>query len=109
MANTTVTVTRASASATTDNYDGPAPFDTTVVRGLRAVIGALRGSKITTGAEQEDARAALRTDPADIRYTDRVLDESTGVLWDVVFAHARTGLGLDHVSGELRLVSGEPT
>ena len=110
---TLVTFLAQSAGATTDEWDGPAAYDVTVVQHVRAVIGTETGSEKETGGMQEDVLATLTCDPFHpgtyAFHNMRVLDETTGLTWEVVWARARYALGLDHISGALRMVTGEPT
>lgn len=108
VATTTISVLRAPRSLPVDDFDAPSvgEFDT-VATGVRATLGATTGVKVSGNGTRQELTVRFGCDPTTLGFTDKVLDESTGVTYDVVWAHARTGLGIDHVEGELVLVTGE--
>lgn len=102
LSTTTVTVRRPASGG--DPYEDAAM--TTVVAGLPAHIGSPSGRERIVAGSKETLDASLDTDPADIRHVDRIFDDVTGDQWEVVWAQARRGFGLDHVEGGLRRVTG---
>lgn len=107
VAQTTITVLRP-AGAAQDQWDrDPTAVPATIASHVRAVIVLPSGNELQGGGTQEDVRAALRCDPCDVQHTDRVLDETTSLTWEVVWARLRPGFGLDHIAGQLRMVTGE--
>jgi hypothetical protein len=102
--DTLVTVLR--PDVTSDGYVTPAPPET-IVEHLRCWLAAVAGTETVTGA-QEIVLFQIHTDPCDLRHYDRLLDESTGELLEVVWVK-RVGLaaGRAHMTGEARLIMGE--
>lgn len=109
LATTTITVWR----SPTD--DGAEPFDPLdppedhemVVAGVRAHISSPSGDEaVTSGGDREVVQFGLGCDPCDVEHGDVVVDDTTGEQYQVDWAHHRVGLGLDHVTGGLRQVSG---
>jgi hypothetical protein len=107
IASTTITVTRPVLDATRDSYDPEPSPPTTVATQVRAHISSPSGSEIQLGGSQAVTQYRLDADPVDLRHIDRVLDESSSILYEVLWAVSRTGYGLDHVEAALRLVEGE--
>lgn len=105
LALTTISTTRAKANV--DPYKpGPATGDTPVVTGLRAAISSDTGTaQILTGTRVEYT-FVLNTDPADLRAGDTVIDDGTGEKYVLLWVRLRAGLGLDHMTGRLRMVTG---
>lgn len=56
----------------------------TVARNLRANIGSPGGTEQILGGNQENMSFRMQCDPVDLLPTDQVLDERTGVVYDVV-------------------------
>jgi hypothetical protein len=112
IATTTISVLRLSdALAQGDLMDVDASEASTdyapVATHVRAQISEPSGIELLVGGEQTDVRFRLSCDVTDIVDTDRILDESTGEHYAIVWARRRAGLSLDHVAGELRQVRGE--
>lgn len=108
LATTTLTVSRVPADPTRDGYDTQ-PAAAPVVTGLNAVIGNPGGSQNITAGDRTVVTFPLTTDPADIQADDTILDEQTGEQYRVMWARNRSGLGLDHVEGEVEQVAGAST
>ena len=105
LATTSIAVLRVPTDATRDPYDAqPAPE--TVVSGVRAHISSPSGRERVAGGSQEVVEFRLACDSVDLRHTDRVQDEQSGAIYEVVWARSRQGLGLDHVEAGLKQVSG---
>lgn len=107
ISTTTVTVLRVPGSATRDPYD-PEPAATTVAAGVPAHISTSYGREQQRGGSQSVTSLRLSCDPipAGLLHTDRILDDKTGEVYEVTWAVARFGLGMDHLQGGLRQVSG---
>lgn len=103
-ATTTITISRAPNLTDLDPYD-PQPPPQIIATGVRAVIGAERGSSLQQGTTQETVAWRLDADPCPLLPQDTVLDEQTGALFNTDWSRARTGLGLDHVEASLRQVN----
>lgn len=106
-ASTSITVRRPSVGSDTDPWvvsDDAA--DTNVITGVRAHISTPRGSELNSGGAQENVSFLLDCDPVALTNTDRVYDENTGQLYEVVWAEQREALGLDHVVAELQKIAG---
>lgn len=107
VAMTTITVKRIAAASSVDPYDHIASaVPETVASGVRAVISAPSGSERVAGASQEDVTFRLNCDPTDLEHTDQVVDDDTGLTYEVIWAEERSGLGLDHTVADLRRVAG---
>lgn len=112
LATTTISVLRLTAAQLADPYDnesvdsGPASGFNVVQTGIRAHISAPSGREQVAGGEQADVAFKLAADPCDLDHADRVKDESTGHVFLVDWAFLRTAMGLDHVTAQLRRVSG---
>jgi hypothetical protein len=100
---TTISILRSGQDGTQDDYDGVTY--STVVSGVRAVIGSLSGSENVSGGSSEQMGAHFDCDPCDLRHDDRVLDEQTSETWQVSWVRRRIGLGLDHMVGDLLAVT----
>lgn len=102
LTTTTVTVQRPSAGVDpyeVDSYQ-------TVVAGWPAVISGPSGSGLTIGGDQQSVSATLLADPVDIRRYDRVVDDTTGRTYDVVWSNQRYELGLSHTKAGLTYTEG---
>jgi hypothetical protein len=105
LATTTVTVTRSGSTAYDDGYDTlPAP--TIVAAGVRAHLSAPSGREAVDGGSAQTVQWRLTCDPVDLHHADTVTDDSTGDVWDVVWAQTRTALGLAHTVAGLTRASG---
>lgn len=108
IANTTISVLRQPVDPTVDDMDAPTVDDyELIVSGVRATLGATTGVKVSGNGTRQELTIRFGCDPTSLNFTDKVLDESTGVTYGVVWAHTRLGLGVDHIEGELVLVTGE--
>lgn len=96
---------RKPADATRDPYDAQ-PAAATVAAGVRAHFSSPRGSEVVRGGSQVEISDKLTADPVELLNTDQVLDESTQLVYDVVWVSRRQGLGLDHTAAGLRRVKG---
>lgn len=112
LATTTISVLRLTAVQLSDPYtdesvdSGPASGFVVVQTDVRAHISAPSGRELVNGGEQSDVSFRLTCDPCDLGHSDRVRDESTGAVFLVDWAVARSGLGLSHVEAGLRMVQG---
>ena len=104
LALTTISVRR--PDPTVDGYAETKPDPTLIVTGLPASITNDSGTSVLTGGVRTEYMYVLNADPADIQAQDLVTDDATGQEYVVVWATLRQGLGLDHVSGRLRIVRG---
>ncbi|MBM3679152.1 MAG: hypothetical protein FJW96_14955 [Actinobacteria bacterium] len=105
LATTTIAVLRVPADASRDPYD-PQPEPETVASGIRAHISSPSGRERTAGGSQEVVEFRLACDPTDLRHTDRVQDEQSDAVYEVIWARPRQGHGLDHVEAGLKQVTG---
>lgn len=105
LATTTVTVTEpAAVDLYAEPYAGAgAAARTATAVGVRAVIDPAAGRQQVAGGEQSIWDFDLVCDPAPMTRLAHVVDESTGVDYDVVWVMAYP----DHVEAGLRLVQGE--
>ena len=103
LATTTIAVI---AGATTGDLYETVPGSTTTATGVRAHISTSSGDEEVRGGSQELVTFRLACDPVELTHTDRVQDEQTGEVYEVVWARSRSGLGLDHVQAGLRQVKG---
>lgn len=102
LATTTISVQTTAASG--DPYE-----DAVVSAGaahVRAHIGSPNGRERIVGGQKETLDAALDCDPCAITHLNRIVDDVTGERFEVVWIKSRQGLGLDHMEGGLRRVSG---
>lgn len=80
---------------------------TSTAFGIRAHIGTPTGNdQLRAGGGRETIDAVLHADSVSLAHTDRVYDETTGEVWQVVWVQPRQGLGLDHTHAGLRRVTG---
>lgn len=102
---TTITVLRVAADPARDPYDAP-PEPTVVASGVRGHLSSPSGRERTAGGSQEVVEFRLACDPVDLRHTDQVRDETTGLVYAVVWTRERQALGLDHTQAGLKQVTG---
>jgi len=102
---TTISVLRLPADPARDPYD-PQPAPEVVASGIHAHISSPSGRERTAGGSQEVVEFRLSCDPVEIRHTDRVQDEQTGMVYEVTWARERQGLRLDHTQAGLKQVAG---
>lgn len=103
IATTTVTVLRSDQDGTKDQFDGVTR--STLVTGVRAVIGSPSGTNDMQGGDSESVTERFQCDPTDIRHDDLILDEISGLTWNITWVRRRMGFGLDHMVGELQLTT----
>lgn len=103
LATTTLTVKRPGPA---EPYGGPSWV--TVAAGVAGHISGPGGIETVAGGSHTDEALAFSCDLTDIAHTDRIVDDTTGLTYDVVWVEARHGLGLDRLSGSLRQVSEVP-
>lgn len=77
-----------------------------IVSDVRATISNPSGNEEYAGGSQENVSFVLNCDPCDLKHYDRVIDERTGAVYDVVYSVYRVGLGLDHVRAGLSASQG---
>ena len=107
---TTITITRRALVATEDPYDEPSGAPSAIASGVRAHISPRGAEEHTEGrSSTEDVRYRINADTADLQHTDLVVDETTDQTYAVVWAENVSGLGLDHTTGELRRITGNPS
>lgn len=107
ISTTTITVRRPAVGSDKDPWVvSDDTSDTNVVTGVRAHISTPRGSELNSGGAQENVSFLLNADPCDLHNTDRVYDERTEELYEVIWTEGREALGLDHVVAGLSKVRG---
>lgn len=107
LATTTITVLRpAVLDADSDPYDEAEAEPDEVASGVRANIAIAAGREEIAGRSEVDVVTfRLRCDPVDVSGGDVIVDDTTGETYAVIWSRDRvTGLGLDHVVADLRLV-----
>lgn len=102
---TTITVLRVATDPGRDPYDA-LPEPAVVAAGVRAHLSSPSGRERTAGGSQEVVEFRLACDPVDLRHTDQVRDETTGLVYEVVWTRERQALGLDHTQAGLKQVTG---
>lgn len=105
LATTTVTILRPPA---TDDYAEPYSGAGTagleeVAAGVPAVIYAPIGREAVAGGEQTETDLRFVCDLADVKNADHLKDDSTDVIYRIVWCIAYAG---EHIEGGLRLVEG---
>jgi hypothetical protein len=106
VATTTVTV-----EATVEAEPGEGRTTVTVAAGVRAVIGSPSGSeRPAPGGGTSRVTDVLNCDPCPqlADNTCRVIDDTTGVEYEVEWVRHRNGLGLDHTKAGLVQNVGRP-
>lgn len=106
LATTTITV-----EATTEDEPGEGRTFETVATGVRAVIGSPSGAELAQpGGGTSTITDVLDCDPCPelLDHTNVVVDEATGLRYEVAWVKPRTGLGLDHVKAGLIHRAGRP-
>jgi hypothetical protein len=104
-ATTTIRVYRTPADPTRDPTDD-APTATVVAQGVRAQISSPFGRERNMGGTQEIVEFSLSCDPVDLNNLDRVEDQTTAEMYEVVWARQRIGFGLDHTRAGLKQIRG---
>lgn len=105
VATTTITVLSAVQTGDVDNWDAAAVSAEEGVTGVRAVISSPSGQATVQGGDQQIISARLNCDPIDLAHTDQVRDDTTGLVYQVVWSARRTGLGVDHTVADLAIVT----
>lgn len=77
-----------------------------IATGVRAQISSPSGRERVIGGSQEIVEFSLSCDPTDLTHLDRVLDDTTGKVYEVMWATQRIGFGLEHTRAGLRAVEG---
>lgn len=103
LATTTISVLRSDQDGTKDDLDGVTYA--TLASGIRAVIGEPSGTETNAGGSSEDVLWRLDCEVTDLRHGDRILDETTGETFAVVWSRRRIGLGLNHTVAGLRTIT----
>ena len=102
LASTTITTSR--PDPTEDPADSSAE-PTVVATGVRAHFSVPRGRTTIAPGEQSVVDMVMGCDPCDLKHTDLVTDDTTGVVYTVVWVVERSGLGLDHLEVGVNVVS----
>jgi hypothetical protein len=98
---TTVSVLRRADPADAYEDDNPASWQP-IAAGVRAHLDAGSGSSTFAGGERSDSLCRFMTDPTDVTSLDVILDEITGLRWQVTAVQHRLpaeGI-LEHMSGQ---------
>jgi hypothetical protein len=106
---TTITVKRRQLNPLADPADPdeyPTPEWKTVESEVPAVISPPSASNKLAAGDRITFSARLICDPADVKAEDVITDAVDGTEWTVLWARPVVALGLDHVEGQLRMVSG---
>lgn len=104
LATTTITVLRPSLS--NDDYYDLRTAGPVVAANVRAHISEPSGIEGLIGGRTEQTRFPFNSDICDLSGHDLVVDDTTGNTYEVVWVRKRFGLGLDHMTGQLRIVAG---
>jgi hypothetical protein len=107
VATTRVTIQRRQTKndVDVDGYEADPPPLNTVAEKIRAVIPGPSASVTLSGGDRVVYSSKLLTDVCDLQAAD-TLTESDGTQWVVLWARHQKGLGLEHMVGEVRLVTG---
>lgn len=111
-ATTTISVLRNTSSVEDSEplYDGDSPTARQVVAsGVGANIGGGTGSAESRSAgSQNTIRLKMQCNPfgQDLSHLDGILDETTGIIYDLQVAVYRQGVGLDHWQCQLTRTEG---
>jgi hypothetical protein len=80
---------------------------TTAQSRVRATIGSPTGKDLlAAGGGREVIDAVLNCDPITASHYDRIVDDDTAEVWEIVWVQNRNGLGLDHTRAGLKRVAG---
>lgn len=106
LSTVTITVLRPpTADDDAEPYGGSVPAGWDVIAtGVPAVIDRPAGTEQLAGGEQSVSQFQLICDPVDLGPLDNVKDDTTGVIYRVVWVMAYAG---DHVEAGLRVVRGD--
>ena len=105
LTTTTVTVHRVAVDPIRDGYD-PLPAPVVIAAAVPAHISAPGGDEDRDGGTRELTAARLLCQTTDLLHTDRVVDDSTGITFEVLAVQHRRGLGLDHTVADLQRITG---
>lgn len=95
IASTTISILRAPEQD--DGYPDTEPVYVTVTTGVSAHLSRPHGNESDLG-ERTMLRVRLICNPCDLRHTDLVRDEQTGLVWQVDWVQLRTqGTITDHL------------
>lgn len=100
LSTTTITIRRIPQNVELDPYDAP-PAPAVVAAGVRAHISTPSGREKRAGGSQTNTTRHLDADPCDLKHTDTVTDDVTGVLYTVSWAKPSYGMGLDRMEAGL--------
>jgi hypothetical protein len=103
--NTRITITRSTATGTTDLYDAPDAATETIATGIRAAIDPPSGISQLVAGQRVEYTARMNADPCDLQAFDTVT-ATDGTTWTVLWARTQTSLGISYVEADLRLVQG---
>lgn len=109
VATTTISVKRSADAGGWDPSQGEPPM-TLLNKGVRAVISSESGRNVSTPGETSTVMFRLVCDKTALTYLDTVVDEITGEIYEVDWAHYQPGVaGLDHTQAGLKQVKGPGT
>ena len=101
-----ITISRLPVDQTdVDEYDADQPLPVQVATNVRATIGLPSAAPNLVGGDRIVYNATMVCDPCNIQQGDTVRD-AQGTLWTVLTVVPQVGLGLDHYTVALRLVTG---
>ena len=100
-----VAVSRVPEGVDVDGYDEDVPRPSQIATRVRATIGLPSAAPNLVGGDRIVYNATMVCDPCDIRENDSVVD-AQGTRWVVLTVVPQVGLGLDHYTVALRLVTG---
>lgn len=107
---TTISVLRVPAGE--DETDNPRDGDDTLPEPeqidslVPASIGIGRASENREGTSREVGVTRLICDPTDLRHTDLIIDETSGITWSLTTATLDERLGLNYLAADLQRASG---
>lgn len=105
ISTTTISVLRRSVDPNRDPADAQ-PDEVATSTGIAAHISSPSGVESEAGGTQTLMAFRLSADPCDLQHTDRVLDEVTGQIYEVLWSAVFDALELEHVEAGLRQVLG---
>lgn len=109
---TTVTVIRPVDAGNTDPYEETPPTEwVTIATGVRAALGLTSGTGSQNGSslpgDTEQTGYQFVSDPVDLQYQDRIIDDYDGRTYEVVYAVTSPALaGLSNTQAGLNYVQG---
>ena len=102
---TTITVLRLVTAEDADPADAEGS-PSIIAEGVRAVIASPSGHERNINGQQQVVEFALSCDPCELTNLDRVVDDTTGEIYEVAWVTQKLGLDLDHTRAGLRSVKG---